>query len=117
MREYKHQGETFQLDDSKGCYVTVTYKHLTGYVGVNLGKKASPQNPYAWYTAREIGGADCVTPDGLKFGIVDPKGASFQANLNALCVQLLLDFRTEEAAKAAPAKYCAELHDAVKNLP
>ena len=69
MREYKHQGETFQLDDSKGCYVTVTYKHLTGYVGVNLGKKASPQNPYAWYTAREIGGADCVTPDGLKFGI------------------------------------------------
>ena len=47
VKEYKHQGETFQLDDSKGCYVAVTYKHLTGYVGVNLGKKASPKNPYA----------------------------------------------------------------------
>ena len=118
VKEYKHQGETFQLDDSKGCYVAVTYKHLTGYVGVNLGEKASSKKPYAWYTAREIGGADCVTPDGMKFGIVDPKGASFQAHLDALCAQLLSDFRTEEAAKKFdPAKYCAELHDVVKNLP
>ena len=47
-KEYKYKGETFQLDESKGCYVAVTYKHLTGYGGVNLGKKASPKNPYAW---------------------------------------------------------------------
>ena len=37
VKEYKYKGETFQLDDSKGCYVAATYKHLTGYVGVNLG--------------------------------------------------------------------------------
>ena len=48
VKEYKYKGETFQLDDSKGCYVAVTYKHLTGYVGVNLGRKATAQHPYAW---------------------------------------------------------------------
>ena len=36
IKEYKYQGETFQLDDSEGCYVTVTYKHLKGHAGVNI---------------------------------------------------------------------------------
>ena len=31
MKEYKYQGETFQLDDSKGCYAEVTYKDLKGF--------------------------------------------------------------------------------------
>ena len=35
-KEYKHQGETFLLDDSKGCYVKITYKDQVGYLGVNL---------------------------------------------------------------------------------
>ena len=26
IKEYKYRDETFQLDDSKGCYVEVTYK-------------------------------------------------------------------------------------------
>ena len=111
VKEYKHQGETFQLNDSKGCYVEVTYKHLTGYVGVKSGKKATEQQPYAWYMDKSF-----VTPDGLTVGIIS--GPSFEANLNALCAQLLSDFRTEEAAKVFDsAKYCAELHDIVKNLP
>ena len=96
MKEYKHKGETFQLDDSEGCYVTVTYKHLTGYVGVNLGlvgEKATDQKPYAWFIDKKY-----VTPEGLKLG--NAKGASFEANLDALCAELLRKFRIEEAAKA-----------------
>ena len=118
MKEYKHEGETFQLDDSKGCYAAVTYKHLTGHVGVNLGDRGTDEHPYTWHTERALGSpaSDCVTPDGLKFGIVT--GASFKTNLDALCAQLLLDFRFQEARKAFdPAKYCEEIHDGVKNLP
>ena len=48
LRNTSTKAKRFQLDESKGCYVAVTYKHLTGYGGVNLGKKASPKNPYAW---------------------------------------------------------------------
>ena len=108
--EYKYKGETFQLDDSKGCYVAVTYKHLTGYVGVNLRSNATAQYPYAWRS-----GKGNVTSGGVKGG---RRSASFGAGLNALCASLLDNFRTEEAHKAFdPAKYCAELHDGVKNLP
>ena len=33
MKKYKYKEETFKLDDSKGCYVEVTYEGLTGYFG------------------------------------------------------------------------------------
>ena len=117
MKEYKYQGETFQLDDSKGCYVTVTYKHLKGHVGVNLTNEATDENPYVWGTEKYFGNsAAYVTPDGLKGG--NPGSPSFESNRDALCNQLLHEFRTEEEAKTFdPAKYCEELHDAVKNLP
>ena len=29
-KEYKYEEETFLLDDSKGCYVKVTYKNQLG---------------------------------------------------------------------------------------
>ena len=107
MKEYKHKGETFQLDDSKGCYATVTYKDLTGYVGVNLnGKFASDQYPYAWSTAEMH-----VTPEGVTVGNMS---ASFKASLDGLCTELL---RIKATKTFDPEKYCAELHNAVKNLP
>ena len=119
VKEYKYEDETFQLDDSKGCYVTVNYRHLTGHVGVNIAANATPQHPYAWLT-----GSGYVTPDGVRPGtsITLKPGVSlaafFNAHIDGLCDQLLKNFRTEEAAKAFDAKkYCAELHGAVKNLP
>ena len=117
MKEYKYQGETFQLDDSKGCYVTVTYKHLKGHVGVNLKNEATDEKPYVYATEKTFGNsADYVTPGGLKLG--DPSSPSFESNRDALCNQLLHEFRTEEEAKTFdPAKYCEELHDAVKKMP
>ncbi len=114
MKAYKYQDETFQLDDSKGCYVQVTYKYLTGYLGVNLAARATDQNPYVWDTDKRP--EFYVTLDGLKYGF--SSGVTFEENLDALCRRLLQDFRLEEAAKKFDRKkYCAELHDRVKNLP
>ena len=32
--EYKYNGEIFLVDNSKGCYLEVSYKDVFGYVGV-----------------------------------------------------------------------------------
>ena len=102
VKEYKYKGETFQLDASKGCYVAVTYKHLTGHVEVNTRNNRSDQAPYRWNVNNGRSGG----------------GNFFKETLDTLCARLLSKFRTEEAHKAFdPAKYCAELPDAVKNLP
>ena len=119
MKEYKYQGETFQLDDSEGCYVTVTYKHLKGHAGVNIGSNASTLHPFAWHT-----GVGRVTPDGVQPGtsLALQPGTSlddfFNEHRDSLCADLLRIIRAEEASKAfEPEKYCTALHDAVKNLP
>ena len=111
MKIYKHRGETFELDDSQGCYVEVTYKTVKGWVGVNLHDTATDESPYSWYTNQGV-----VTPDGLRAG--NTNGSSFASNLDALCVRLVQDYKTAEAAKALDReKYCHNLHDFVKQLP
>ena len=110
MRDYKYKGETFKLDDSKGCYVEVTYEGLTGYFGVNITGTETDQYPYA-YRVRERS----VTQDGM---IKGDKSPSFEDARDRTFDILLDRFRTQEAAKTFDrAKYCAELHDAVKNQP
>ena len=112
MRDYKYEGETFKLDDSKGCYVEVTYKGLTGYFGVNISGTGTDQEPYFYY----VGGEEHVTPEGLTSG--DYQSQFLEVARDSLCADLVYKFRTQEAVKAFdPAKYCKELHDAVKNLP
>ena len=110
IKEYKYQGETFQLDDSEGCYVTVTYKHLKGHAGVNIGSNASTLHPFAWHT-----GVGRVTPDGVQPGTscLQP-GTSlddfFNEHRDSLCADLLRIIRAEEASKAfEPEKYCTAL--------
>ena len=112
MSNYEYEGETFILDDSKGCYVEVTYKGLTGYFGVNISGTGTDQEPYFYY----VGGEEYVTPDGLTSG--DCQSPSPEVARAELCADLVRRFRTQEAVKTFdPAKYCKELHDAVKNLP
>ena len=36
MNTYEYSGVKFEIDDSKGCYLEVTCKDITGYAGVNL---------------------------------------------------------------------------------
>ena len=111
MRDYTYEGETFKLDDSKGCYVEVTYKDLTGYFGVNISDTGTDQDPYSYY----VGGEEYATPEGLTTG---RQSSSFNEARDQICGILLKNFRDQEAAKTFDrAKYCEELHAAVKNLP
>ena len=116
MSNYEYEGETFKLDDSKSCYVEVTYKDLTGYLGVNIRGTGTDQYPYVY----KVGGEkyvtpEYVTPDGMTRGDQSP---SPEAARDSLCADLVRIFRTQEAVKTFnPAKYCKELHDAVKNQP
>ena len=111
MRDYTYEGETFKLDDSKGCYVEVTYKGLTGYFGVNIGGTGRDHEPYVYC----VGGEEYVTLDGMTGG--DYQSPSFKDALDNTCNSLLNKFSAQEAAFLFRLKYCEELHDAVKNLP
>ncbi len=108
--EYKYEGETFQLDDSKGCYVEVTYRDQIGYLGVNL--EGTKGTPFVWYSNRP----DVVTPDGMKFG--NSNGPDEATNLKALCADLLRLQRQAEAREAFnPEEACKSLHEYVESLP
>ena len=110
MKEYKHNGEVFQIDDSKGCYYEVTYKDQTGFVGVNLNPNATDSSPYTWYTEKSV-----VRPDGLVAGSVN--GPSIEANLNALCQRLVQAYQMAQAHTSFdPKPYCEALHDFAKKL-
>ena len=62
MAEYTYQ-KIFQVDNSNGCYLEVTYGDLKGYVGVNLRPDATDETPYLFVTGQR--GIDAVTDDGL----------------------------------------------------
>ena len=77
-KEYKYQSETFKIDDSKGCYIEVTYRDQKGYLGVYL--QGTAEKPLCWYDNQSV-----VTKDGLKAGNV--VGRDMEAGLRALCAQ------------------------------
>ena len=109
-KEFKFEGETFLLDDSKGCYIEVTYKDQIGHVGVNL--QGTKNTPFVWYANRP----DLVTPDGLKVG--NSNGPDEASNLQALCSDLLRLQRQAEGRTAFnPEEACKSLHEYVESLP
>ena len=114
MSDYEYEGETFKLDDSKGCYVEVTHEGLdglTGYFGVNISGTGTDQYPYSYH----VGGEEYVTPDGTTKGVRSPSPEDAR---DQICQILLVSVQERAAAETFdPAKYCKELHDAVKNLP
>ena len=109
-RKYVFEGEIFRLDDSKGCYVEVTYKDQLGYVGVNL--KGTAKNPYVWWA----GDSRPVEQDGLSFG--NSSGLNEKNNLDGVCQELL---RRQQQAQDQMAfnqeNACKSLHEFVKSLP
>jgi hypothetical protein len=111
VKEYKYDGEIFQLDDSKGCYIEVTYKDMTGYVGVNLGNDGSAGRPYVWWAED----SDPVVADGLNYG--NPNGSTQESNLGALCNDLIRRQRQREVHAAFDREAaCKALHDFVEKL-
>ena len=108
-KEHKYQGETFLLDDSKGCYIEVNYDGLVGYVGVHLN--GTEESPYCWETNDRR-----VTDDGLTNG--NSNGKELSDNLNDLCSELLRQHQEREAKKEfQPEQACKLLHEFYQKLP
>ena len=109
MQKYDYQGETFLLDDTKGCYIEVEFKGTKSFVGVNL--QGTSDHPYTW------GPDKYVTPDGLSLNY----GGGFQTveqALNNACQSMLNSWRESQARKEfKPEEACEALHNFVKNLP
>ena len=109
MQKYIYEGETFLLDDTKGCYIEVEFKDTKMYVGVNL--QGTPNYPYTW------GPDNYVTSDGLSRNY----GGGFrnvEETLNSACNTMLNNRREAESRKTfKPEEACEALHDFVKNLP
>ena len=110
MGTYKYRGVEFDLDDSAGCYIEVSYKDVKGYVGVNLSEHSASR--FIWY-----GDSSALVKDGLQYG--NSHGNSLESNLNELCDNLLRRQELAEKVKAFDSKAkeaaCEELHDFVKN--
>ena len=110
VTEFKFEGETFFVDDSKGCYAEVTYKDQVGYIGVNL--QGTADAPYAWMPVPD----PWVTPNGLTNG--NSSGTDVDTNLRGLCGNLLQRQREAEARNAfSPEAACKSLHEFVESLP
>ena len=109
-RKYELEGETFLLDDSKGCYIEVTYGDMVGYVGVNL--EGTTKNPFVW----SAGDSGPVTPGGLRYG--NSSGSDEKSNLERLCRELLRRRQVAQDREAFNQEdACKSLHEFVKSLP
>ena len=108
MDKYEYQGKTFEINDSEGCYLVVTFKGLGGYVGVNLQGTAT--EPYGWTIDNQN-----ITPDGLQ-GIYGSE-MLLKDNLDALCAYLIAQQEEADArARFKPEDACVALHEFVKGL-
>lgn len=108
QKEYEYQGETFLLDDSKGCYIEVTYKNVVGYVGVY--DRGTKDTPYIYSV-----GAGGVNNGRVASGNVER--GSIQHVLDKLCGALTREQQSWEARNAFDQKEaCETLHKFVENL-
>ena len=113
MKEYKYGGETFSLDDSKGCYIEVNHKGLVGYVGVYLG--GTQEKPFAWSAPPYIGGVP-TTANGLAADTAVPVSTINEA-LDTACRWLINKHKEEESKKVFdPESACKALHEFVESL-
>ena len=110
MNTYEYRGVKFEIDDSKGCYLEVTYKDITGYAGVFL--TGTNDTRYSWWVD-----SSGLTKDGLTTGTSE--GNTMQPNLHAICDWIIADIAKREGQHAfdekARGQACAELHDFVKS--
>ena len=106
--KFTFEGKEFNVDESKGCYIEVTYQEQVGFYGVNL--RGTKQNPYCWQTNRSV-----VTDDGLKSGNVTNQEP--RKNFEDLCRELVKLQERSDAQKAFDKEAaCKDLHDFFKEL-
>ena len=107
MKEYLYKGETFQLDDSQGCYIEITYKDQKGWVVVNI----SIENYGYAITDR----AAEVTASGVqsRYGARN----TIMEAVDFLCLILLLNQKKVDEYKPLDRiALCAELHSFMDKL-
>ena len=111
VKKREYEGYTFLLDDSKGCYIEVTFNEQMGYVGVNL-TNGTPEAPYSWSTPSVAGDA---AEDGITGGI--QVSGTLENCLTNLLRHLIQQRRMNDARKQfEPEKACEELHEYFKEL-
>ena len=107
-KEYKFEGETFFVDNSKGCYLEVSYQGLVGYVGVWVA--GTPEGPFGWSTSRSA-----VTDEGLRGGNLGI--ARIESSLDGLCANLLRQYQQEVGRRSfKPDEACQAIHDFAEKL-
>lgn len=110
-REFKQENDILTLDDSGGCYITVTLPGLDdkGYLGVNLRKDAGATYPYAWSLENYSGAAPNGKADGITSGNPVPTIERGLADLvRSMTRQRKL---IQENAAFDPARACKALHE------
>ena len=108
ITKYLYQGEDFDIDDSKGCYLEVSYRGEVGYVGVWVNGTES--GPYGYSTSVSM-----ISDQGLTGGNVGIR--TIDSALNSLCRILISQYEQTEGRKAfKPAEACDALHDFVQKL-
>ena len=109
--KYVLEGETYELDDSKGCYVEVTYKGQVGWIGVNLS--GTKERPYTFSLNPSV-----VSEQGIASGVYGgATESSFLGNLSVLCRRLLAKHReTERQRDFNKEDACKSMHEEVKRI-
>ena len=117
-KEFKHDGETFLLDDSKGCFVEVTYaehQEYVGVVGVNIRGTASAPYAVNVISTPNGSGRDRV----IKGDQVDGNSARDMGDALDKCCKSLVDARLqdEDRNQFDPEATCHNLHEYLASLP
>ena len=111
-KKQTYNGETFELDDSKGCYIEITYKDLVGCVGVNP-ISGTKDRPVSWSIPGYLGAAP--TKDGINSGA---PARGIEEGLQSLYQTLIRQHQDIESQKAFnPEETCKNLHEFMENLP
>lgn len=106
----KHDGYEFQLDDSRGCYVEVSFKgKAVGVVGLNLAQ-AEEGKPFSWFPTTAPAG-----PEGLQFG--NGVYPDVRTALTELCDHTIRQYRQRMESERIDRKAaCERLHKEVNEI-
>ena len=119
MKEYKYEGEIFQIDDNKGCYVEVRYGGaVMGYVGVALDGGTST-SPYRYDYFRPRTGGFAYSAQVRSEGFIAGGGAtdSLDEGLKRICGAYLLEvMEIRRRQEFDPEEACRSLHKQFEDL-
>ena len=121
-KEFKHDGETFLLDDSKGCFVEVTYAEHQEYVGVvGVSIKGTESSPHAVSVISTPNGSvrhKAIEGDKITRGDIVRDTRDISAAIHKCCEQLIAVRRQYEVRKQFDSEAaCRNLHEQFENLP